>query len=276
MRNVVLLMSVCLAVSCMPVQQVEAPDPLHGKPIAPFTPGNKTPYVVFGEVYEVMPDSFGYLDIGVASWYGKKFHGRKTSNGEIFDMHQISAAHKSLPIPSMVKVTNLDNGKYVVLRINDRGPFHDNRIIDLSYAAAQKLGFANQGVAPVVVEALDDLNHPERYAAMQAKSNGSSDAGSGTESHVESHVDSTRHTKYYLQLGAFSDVRWAQGLEQQVGDLFEAKGKTVGLKILESELESGVLHKVWLGPLTNEAERSEVAAIVEAAQLGKPINVEVE
>ncbi|MEX2326217.1 MAG: septal ring lytic transglycosylase RlpA family protein, partial [Pseudomonadales bacterium] len=89
-----------------------------------------------------MPSSLGYLEIGLASWYGKKFHGRLTSNGEKFDMHVTSAAHKALPLPTMVRVTNLDNGQKVVVRVNDRGPFHDDRVIDLSYEAAVQLGFA--------------------------------------------------------------------------------------------------------------------------------------
>jgi len=226
--------------------------------IAPFTAGNKTPYEVFGEVYELMPDSFGYLDIGVASWYGKKFHGRLTSNGETYDMYQLSAAHKTLPIPTMVKVTNLDNGQHVILRINDRGPFHDNRLIDLSFAAAKALGYSDQGIAPVVVEALDELNHPERYATL--------------------HPQATEppEIKFYLQLGAFSEVRWANQLKEQVGDLFTKEGRNVGLRILQSQRDELVLHKVWLGPIKNEDQRELIASLVESANLGKPINVEVE
>ena len=101
--------------------------------------GNKSPYTVLGETYEVMPESSGYTDTGKASWYGKKFHGYKTSNGEIFDMYKMSAAHRTLPIPSYVRVTNLANGRSGIVRVNDRGPFHSERIMDLSYAAAVKL-----------------------------------------------------------------------------------------------------------------------------------------
>jgi len=227
-------------------------------PIAPFTAGNKTPYQVFGEVYEVMPDSFGYLDIGVASWYGEKFHGRLTSNGEVYDMYQMSAAHKTLPIPTMVKVTNLDNGKHVVLRINDRGPFHDNRIIDLSYAAAKALGYSDDGIAPVVVEAIDEANHPDRYARLNP---------------IPAAV---LHTKYYLQVGAFSELRWATELKEQVGALIEREGRDIGLRILQSEHDEVVLHKVWLGPIADEDQRQLIATMVESANLGKPINVEVE
>jgi rare lipoprotein A len=252
MRNYLFLILVLSLSGCVAYPVTE--PVILGEPVAPFTPGNKTPYEVFGEVYEVMPDSFGFLDIGVASWYGKKFHGRLTSNGEVYDMYEVSAAHKTLPIPSMVKVTNLDNGKHVILRINDRGPFHDNRIIDLSYAAAKALGYSDKGLAPVVVEALDELNHPERYAALHK----------------------VHETQYYLQLGAFSELRWANHLKDQVGELIAEQGEDVGLKILQSELNDGVLHKVWLGPMPDENQRQHIAAIVEAANLGKPINVEVE
>ena len=108
-------------------------------------------YEVFGQVYEIMLENVGYLEIGVASWYGKKFHGRLTAMGETYDMFGLTAAHKALPLPTIVKVTNLDNGQSIIVRVNDRGPFHDDRLIDLSWSAAKALGFDNQGTAPVVV-----------------------------------------------------------------------------------------------------------------------------
>ena len=117
--------------------------------------GNKSPYTVFGKTYQVLPSNKDYRERGIASWYGKKFHGRKTSNGETYDMYAMTAAHKSLAIPSYVKVTNLDNGRTVIVRVNDRGPFHGGRIIDLSYAAAKKLDYSAKGVANVEVVAID-------------------------------------------------------------------------------------------------------------------------
>ncbi len=102
--------------------------------------GNPPEYKVFGKQYKVLAKSKGYQKRGVASWYGVKFHGRKTSNGEVYDMYGMTAAHKTLPIPSYVRVTNLKNKKTIVVRVNDRGPFHENRVIDLSYTAAVKLG----------------------------------------------------------------------------------------------------------------------------------------
>ena len=119
--------------------------------------GNRS-YRVLGKHYTVLDTAKGYVEEGGASYYGKKFHGRLTSNQEVYDMYAFTAAHKSLPLPSFVRVTNLDNDRSVVVRVNDRGPFHPGRIIDLSYAAAVKLGYREQGVARVRVEALDPLD----------------------------------------------------------------------------------------------------------------------
>lgn len=115
--------------------------------------GNRN-YAVLGKRYQVRDSAEGYVEEGMASYYGKKFHGRLTSNQEVYDMYAFSAAHKSLPLPSYVRVTNLANGKSVVVRVNDRGPFHAGRVIDLSFAAATKLGFTRQGTAKVEVRAL--------------------------------------------------------------------------------------------------------------------------
>ena len=217
-----------------------------------FTAGNKTPYVVFGETYEVLPESLDYKEIGVASWYGKKFHGRLTSNGETFDMFQVSAAHKSLPIPSVVKVTNLDNGKSIQLRVNDRGPFHDDRLIDLSFEAAQVLGFANQGTAPVVVEAINDVNYPNLKPAV-------------------------RKSSYFLQLGAFSRETGAQILQAKISTLLEINELgAVEVSILQSESTTSVLHKVWMGPIDNEDRREDIIQLVRTAKLGNPLKVVVD
>ena len=117
--------------------------------------GNPETYVIDGVTYRVMDTSSGYRERGIASWYGGYFHGRITSNGDVYDMYQMTAAHKSLPLPTYVRVTHLGNGRSVVLRVNDRGPFVEDRIIDLSFAAASKLGMATIGTAQVEVVALD-------------------------------------------------------------------------------------------------------------------------
>ncbi|WP_147653824.1 septal ring lytic transglycosylase RlpA family protein [Vulcaniibacterium gelatinicum] len=115
--------------------------------------GNRS-YSVLGKCYEVLERADGYVEQGLASYYGRKFHGRRTSSLEVYDMYAFTAAHKTLPLPSYVRVTNLDNGKSVVVRVNDRGPFHPDRIIDLSYAAAVKLDLHHRGVGRVEVRAL--------------------------------------------------------------------------------------------------------------------------
>lgn len=120
----------------------------------PYAPANFRPYTVLGKYYTPMTDAKGYVEKGGASWYGQKFHGHLTSNGEIYDMFAMTAAHKTLPLPSFVKVTNLDNQKVTVVRVNDRGPFHPGRVIDLSYAAAKKLDVLSTGVANVKVEVI--------------------------------------------------------------------------------------------------------------------------
>jgi rare lipoprotein A len=113
--------------------------------------GNPEKYTVLGKEYHVMPSSKGFTQKGIASWYGSKFHGQRTSDGEVYDMRAMTAAHKSLPLPCYVEVTNHNNGRKAVVRVNDRGPFHKGRIIDLSYAAAVKLGVTKTGTAPVTI-----------------------------------------------------------------------------------------------------------------------------
>jgi rare lipoprotein A len=132
--------------------------------------GNRSPYKVLGKSYKVRDSAKGYDETGLASFYGNKFHGRRTSNLEVYDMYAFTAAHKTLPLPSFARVTNLDNGKSVVVRVNDRGPFHDGRIIDLSYAAAVKLGIHSRGTGRVEVVGLSPgENARNDYDAIAAR-----------------------------------------------------------------------------------------------------------
>lgn len=131
------------------VDRLSEPVP-KSEPLARY--GNKTPYTVLGKTYHVLDQSDDYDQRGIASWYGQKFNGRKTSSGEIYSICEFSAAHKTLPLPSYVRVTNTRNGKSVIVRVNDRGPFHEGRIIDLSYVAAIRIGLDKTGTAPVRVE----------------------------------------------------------------------------------------------------------------------------
>lgn len=227
----------------------------------PELPRRKLPpgqYEVFGEVYQILDSSRGYVEIGVASWYGRKFHGRLTANGETYDMYAMSAAHKSLPLPTFVRITNLDNGRKITLRVNDRGPFHDNRLIDLSYSAARALGFADKGTAPVVVEALDATNYPEPVAAA-----------------APTNEPTIRQPSYYLQAGAFSQRLAAESLRQRLQDMLNLTSEGTDVRVLESELESGSLHKVWVGPLTGQESRVQVASQLRQSGID-PIEVAVE
>ena len=221
-------------------------DQSKGSPRPPWN----SPYEVYGDRYIVKETSRRYREVGIASWYGKKFQGRKTSNGEIFDMNAISAAHKTLPIPTMVRVTNLDNGQKIDVRINDRGPFHDDRILDLSYAAAKALGFSDQGTAPVVVEALDALNYPGEAATPKKAPN----------------ID--------LQAGAFQAKSSADKLKRDIETTFMLQRLNAKVRVLESELEAEVkLHKVWIGPILSTNREAMISTILSQMGLAKPVKV---
>lgn len=125
--------------------------------------GNPESYAVDGHTYQVMKSSGGYKTRGIASWYGTKFHSRRTSSGDDYDMYAMTAAHKTLPLPTYVRVKNLSNGRVAIVKVNDRGPFHSDRVLDLSYAAALKLGLLPKGTAPVEIEALNTGKHVAHY-----------------------------------------------------------------------------------------------------------------
>lgn len=231
-------------------------------------------YEVFGERYTVLETSRGYLEIGVASWYGEDFHGRLTANGETYDMNAVSAAHKTLPLPTWVRVTNLDNGRKVILRINDRGPFHDDRLIDLSRAAAVTLGFADQGTAPVVVEALEARNYEHAEAATGADAGLASvrfdDPGSAV---AQAPVAAGN---YYLQAGAFTVRDGAEQLHGRITQLLQSLEHALApVNILPTERQNGMLYKVWIGPIAGDDKRMIIARALRGAGFSDPIEVEV-
>jgi rare lipoprotein A len=186
--------------------------------------GNKSPYTVNGKRYEILENSHNYKQRGTASWYGTKFHGHETSNGEIFDLYQASAAHKTLPIPCYARVTNLDNGRSVVVRVNDRGPFHGDRLIDLSYAAAVKLGYMESGTANVEVEVLNIAGVDDRRGTV----NGS---------------------YRYLQMGAFGSESSALRLQGELRALL-----TTDVSISPVESGGSMLYRVRVGPVASNDE----------------------
>lgn len=164
-------------------------------------PATQRPYTINGKTYYPIYSSNGYHETGVASWYGKKFHGRKTANGETFNMHALTAAHKTLPMNTMLLVRNLENGKETIVRINDRGPFSNKRIIDLSYKAAKSLGMINSGIAKTEIIALEQRTG----TTSSTKRMQSQDFNKGS---------------FYIQVGSFLNKDNAQKLARQ----FQAKG----------------------------------------------------
>ncbi len=186
--------------------------------------GNKSPYSVNGVSYEIIQNYHGYRERGTASWYGSKFHGHETSNGEIFDLYAASAAHKTLPLPTYARVTNLDNGRSVVVRVNDRGPFHGDRLIDLSYGAAVKLGYMQHGTARVEVEVLNIAGVDDRRGVPQG------------------------HYRF-LQLGAFGTQASARNLQSELQEFIQTP-------VFISEVESGgkILYRVRIGPVADSDE----------------------
>jgi rare lipoprotein A len=193
----------------------------------PSRGGNPSSYVVFGKRYYVLQSGEGYKEKGIASWYGNKFHGNKTSNGEVYDMYAMTAAHKSLPLPSYVKVTNLDNKRSVIVRVNDRGPFHKGRIIDLSFVAASKLGIDKVGTAPVEVVTIkaSDLdttlagNHEGESVSVQIGAFSTRGNAENLKSKLAklvstqvrvSEVYNKGKKLYRVRLGPFDDVKTAQ------------------------------------------------------------------
>lgn len=201
--------------------------------------GNPKSYVVAGKRYHVMDSASGYRSTGNASWYGRKFHGRRTSSGEIYDMYKMTAAHTTLPIPSYVRVTNLDNNKSVVVRVNDRGPFHHDRIIDLSYAAASKLDMLN-GTTRVSVEAIS----PSGVSSAPAVSSPTLTAA------APAAPDSRDHR--YLQLAAFSDEANASSLYQSLQQM------GVGyLDIRPATVSGQLMHRVLIGPFRDDGMLNE-------------------
>lgn len=227
--------------------------------------GNKSPYVVFGKRYYILDNAQGYKARGGASWYGKKFHGHSTSNGEKYDMYAMTAAHKSLPIPTYVRVTNLKNSRQVIVRVNDRGPFHQGRIIDLSYAAASKLDMLRSGTAQVEVEVIDPRSwqRPSNVIAV-AKPVVPAASAPLVRVPVRAGVGETSKsvvgTGHYLQVGAYSNRVAAERVTATVRAL---TGQTVVIRNLNRE--GGVLYRVQVGPVSSDAQLRDLIGQLEGS-----------
>ena len=203
--------------------------------------GNPPSYQVFGKTYHVLNSSRGFVEQGIASWYGSKFHGHKTSNGEIYNMYAMTAAHKSLPIPSYVEVKNLSNGKTIIVRVNDRGPFHPGRIIDLSYAAAAKLGTLKHGTSPVKVTAIDPTNTANVTTAPAAQLKYLTPPAQEYSQQIPLGI--------YLQLGAFNTLQNANRLKAKLSHEL-----TLLSDIKQLEKATSTLYLVRIGPYPTMAQ----------------------
>jgi len=216
-------------------------------------PQNQKSYVVLGKRYYPMSNNKGYREKGIASWYGKKFHGRKTATGETYDMYQMTAAHKTLPLPSYAEVTNLDNGRKIIVRVNDRGPFHGGRIIDLSYAGATKLGIIGRGTGKVEVRAINASQHATvKSAAKAVKVAVVNQHAHEGEAHSDQH---DAGPGLYLQVGTFSSIGRAEELKQKLA--IQINEKVFLMPVYRSQR---TLYRVRVGPLAN-VEASEVMAM---------------
>jgi peptidoglycan lytic transglycosylase len=205
--------------------------------------GNKSPYTVLGRSYRVLPSARGYDERGIASFYGNKFHGYKTSSLETYDMYAFSAASTTLPLPSYARVTNLENGKSVIVRINDRGPFHQNRLIDLSYAAAVKIGIWPKGTGLVEVRGIDPSSPSQELPPPAVVTSG--------------HI--------YLQVGAFSDADNAQRLAERL-----RQADLGAVQVMEAEVNGRRVRRVRVGPLADVDRADQVSDRIEGMGLPRP------
>ncbi|MDI9737745.1 septal ring lytic transglycosylase RlpA family protein [Stutzerimonas stutzeri] len=262
-------------------------------PMPHYGPYKANPYTVLGKTYFPISDGHRYSATGTASWYGTKFHGQPTANGEKYDLYGMSAAHKTLPLPTYVKVTNLDNGRTVTLRVNDRGPFYSDRIIDLSFAAAKKLGFAETGTARVKVEGID----PQQWWAAQgrpvpammaqpqmAASKPTTSIAQPIEQYtpppqqhaaatVPLEIDAKKNASpaasgLFLQVGAFANPDAAQLLKDKLSGVVSAP-----VFISSVVHNQQTLHRVRLGPIDTPDEAMQLEQSVRLANLGQPRRV---
>ena len=265
-----------------PPKLMDIPDAeVRAEPYARYA---NRPYVVFGKTYVPMLDEQPFVQRGQGSWYGKKFHGQKTSSGEIYDMYKMTAAHPTLPIPSYARVTNIATGKQVVVRINDRGPFHAGRIVDLSYTAAVKLGLLERGSQQVQVERLLTNGAALRVAAKAPAPDQTPDGALQARADInELIVENRAEIKavkalpdepeggasaagFYVQMGAFLRADKA----------FDIRARLAGQGWTAAALDvvrSGLLHKVLSGPFSTRGQALEAARGVPAALGLRPIVV---
>lgn len=212
--------------------------------------GNPKSYVVMGKRYAVMDSNNGFTQKGIASWYGGKFHGRRTSSGETYNMYEMTAAHKTLPLPTYVQVKNLNNGRQIIVKVNDRGPFHENRIIDLSYVAALKLDVIKAGTGLVEIKVVKPNQITKVVKSNKIATVSKTVQKGAPVSEKAVSVSRTKTVKqalgFYIQVGSFNHLVNAQGLQKRL-QLF---GQRL-VKIKQAVVVGDILYRVQIGPLTN-------------------------
>jgi rare lipoprotein A len=251
----------------------EVPDAVvKAEPLAKYS---NRPYVVMGKTYTPLVHNEPYSQRGVASWYGKKFHGQRTSSGELYDMYKMTAAHPTLPIPSYARITNLASGEQVVVRINDRGPFHSSRIVDVSYTAALKLGLLGKGSHEVLLERVlpgeslrvatkSERDAPSDVAALMLEDRASEQDAARAEAQAPTEQQKIA-PGFYLQLGAYS--RQDKAAEMRGRVLASGAVQTVDV------VKAGAVHRLFGGPFATRAEALKAARTLPSALAIKPIVV---
>ena len=227
--------------------------------------GNKPSYVVLGKRYHVMAKTKanGFKQRGIASWYGKKFHGYRTSNGEVYNMYTMTAAHKSLPLPSYVYVTNLDNGRRVIVRVNDRGPFHEKRIIDLSYAAAKKLGVTDRGTARVEISYINPREYRQKRSRIAAF-NQAKPKQTAPQEQTPKKTAAASTNQVYIQVGAFASRNNADQLHSKIETLVKQEKINTGYNT------ENKLYRVRIGPLASAQEADRLMEQISRAGIATP------
>ncbi|MGB7550128.1 MAG: septal ring lytic transglycosylase RlpA family protein [Chromatiaceae bacterium] len=298
---VIFLSALCLT-GCATTGQDSVSEQPHGQaekavPKVELPPPSKkaSSYVVKGKRYFVKSEATGHEEMGTASWYGKRFHGRRTSSGERYDMHAMTAAHKNLPISSLIQVTNLDNGLSTLVRVNDRGPFHGNRVLDLSYAAASQLNMVDKGSAKVTIQVVEP-GRPKLEKGLQDMFVAASDkarTGGGalqappspTSSPTESRVAATTETdilgsplvaaqpkpktydtsSLYLQVGAFENRSTAEELRQSLVAKLEES------VLVQTDVSNDFTpYRIQIGPVDSQDKVQDLTRKLASLGVGNP------
>ncbi len=259
---------ICMALlsSCSHIQRKDGPPNFHVdetkipnaipkvEPKAKY--GNLASYRVFGKTYHTLPSSKGFQQTGLASWYGTQFHAHRTSSGEPYNMLAMTAAHKTLPLPTYLYVTNLRNNRRVIVKVNDRGPFADSRILDLSYVAAKKLGVVGHGTAPVKIEAIDPSTWNQSSDFMMADNNRPRRKYKPIyelENEAQTNpVTVASASTLYLQAGAFKDKARAQKLQQRLNSFMSTPVHVANPSY------TGHLYRVKIGPIKDVATANQI------------------